>query len=95
MIELYQTEKSAAGARIAEALRELVLAHKVITVTPDMLLPEELPAGTTLPALRDQGQVIAGAEAIQAHLRQLEHIATEWRKYQSDACYVESDDGIC
>ena len=94
MIELYQTEESPAGDRIAEALRELVLAHKVITVTPGTA-PEGLPAGITLPALRDQGQLITGAEAIQAHLRQLERIAQEWRKYQADACYVENNDGIC
>jgi hypothetical protein len=90
MIELYQTEQSAAGAGIAEALRELVLAHRVITVTPDNL-PEELPAGTRLPALRDQGQLITGSDAIKTHLQQLERIAHEWRRFQADSCYVDSD----
>ena len=94
MIELYQTEQSAAGARIAEALRELVLAHRVITVTPNSL-PEGLPAGTPLPALRDEGQLITGDVAINAHLQQLEHIAHEWHKFQADACYVESDGEFC
>ena len=94
MIELYQAEESAAGARIAEALRELVLAHRVITVKPDSL-PEGLPANTPLPALRDEGQLITGNDAIKAHLDQLERIAREWRKFQADACYVESDDDFC
>ena len=94
MIELFRTEESAAGAKIEETLRELVLAHRVFVVTPGPL-PETLPAGTALPALRDEGQLITGEGAIEAHLRQLEFIASEWRKYQADACYVKSDDGVC
>ena len=94
MIELYRTADSAAGTRIEEALRELVLAHKVITITPDTL-PEGLPAGTPLPALRDEGQLYTGDRAITAHLRQLELIAHEWRKYQADACYTNSENDHC
>ena len=94
MIELYRTEESTAGNIIEEALRELVLAHRVIIVTPETL-PKALPAGTPLPALRDEGQLITGDGAIQAHLRQLELIAHEWRKYQADACYTNSENDHC
>jgi hypothetical protein len=94
MIELYRTEDSKTAQDIENTLQELVLAHEVITVSPTQASPS-LPPGISLPALRDEGQFISGDQEIKAHLLYLTQMAHEWRKYQSDACYIDGDDGNC
>jgi hypothetical protein len=94
MIKLYCTPNSLEAAVVEEGLKELVLAHQVITVQPGQL-PDSLPVDTPLPALLDEGKIITGAEALKAHLQYLKHVAFEWRKYQSDSCYVHKDGGNC
>jgi hypothetical protein len=94
MIELYRAASDALGAEIEGGLKELVLAHRVVVVTPAHP-PEHLPAGTPLPALRDGDRLITGGEALRAHLRHLEHVVFEWRKYESDSCYIEDDGSHC
>jgi hypothetical protein len=94
MIELYRPVDCPSCADIEEALKEMVLAHRVITVENGNL-PASLPVGTPLPALRDEGQIITGSQALKDHLQYLKHIAFEWRKYQSDSCYIHDDGGIC
>ncbi len=91
MIELYRPIDCPACAEIEEALAELSLARKVITVEPDQQ-PDGLPMGTTLPAIKDEGQIINDPAAIKEYLEELERIAAEWRKYQSDSCYIDEDD---
>lgn len=93
MIELYRTRHDALGREIEDGLKELVLAHQVIVVEPGQQ-PDSLPANTLLPALRDEDKLITGSEALFAHLEHLKHVAFEWRKYESDACYTnEGNDG--
>ncbi|GAB4440695.1 MAG: hypothetical protein Kow0031_22650 [Anaerolineae bacterium] len=94
MIELYRTASDPLGAEIEDGLKELVLAHRVIVVTAGQL-PNSLPAGTPLPALRDQGRLITGSQALHAHLRRLQQLVYEWRKYESDACYIGNEGETC
>ncbi|MCB0208797.1 MAG: hypothetical protein KDJ52_05695 [Anaerolineae bacterium] len=95
MIELYRPAECQACADIEAALKEMVLAHRVIIVA-DGQRPDTLPTSTPLPAIKDEGQIITGQAEIDAHLKKLERIAVEWRKYQSDACYTsEGDDFSC
>ena len=89
MIELYRPPDCPTCAEIEEALAEMVLARKIITIEPGQQ-PEGLPADTPLPAIKDEGQVFCEPAAIKAYLKELEHIAHEWRKYQSDSCYTNS-----
>ena len=88
MIELYRPLDCPACAEIEEALAEMVLARKIITVEPGQQ-PDGLPMGTPLPAIKDEGQVISEPAAIKDYLAELERIAHEWRKYQSDTCYTD------
>jgi hypothetical protein len=47
-----------------------------------------------LPAIRDNGQMINGPAAISAYLKDLEKFVADWRRFQSDSCYI--DDGeVC
>lgn len=88
MIELYRTAGSPTGQEVEDALKELVLAHRVITVEPNRP-PAALPPDTRLPALIDEGEIISGPESLKAHLHYLKHMAFEWRKFQSDSCYTD------
>ncbi|MCB0163042.1 MAG: hypothetical protein KDI79_02375 [Anaerolineae bacterium] len=94
MIELYRPVDCHECADIEAALKEMVLAHRIITVA-DGLQPAALPAATPLPAIKDEGQIFAGQTEINAHLKELEHIAFEWRKYQSDSCYTNEANDFC
>ena len=87
MIELYRPIECQECTDIETALKEMVLAHRIITVEAGQKL-EALPASTSLPAIKDEGQIYTGQEQIKAHLKELERIAAEWRKYQADACYT-------
>lgn len=94
MIEFYRPVDCQECADIEAALKEMVLAHRIITV-PDGQQPDALPAATPLPAIKDEGQIFTGQTAINAHLRELERIAFEWRKYQSDSCYTNEVNDFC
>jgi len=94
MIELYRPAQSEAGADVEQALKELVLAHRVIFVEPGQN-PAGLPPDTPLPALKDEGEIYSGADSLKRHLRTLETIVDEWRKFQSDSCYIDSHGNTC
>lgn len=94
MIELFRTHNDALGAEIEDGLQELVLAHRVFVVEPGQQ-PASLPANTPLPALRDGKNLITGSEALRAHLEYLERVVVEWRKYESDACYINEGNDPC
>ena len=90
MIEFYRPAECAACAEIEEALKEMVLAHRVIVVETGQMA-EGLPAGTPLPALKDNGKLITGMENVRPYMRVLEEVVFEWYKYQSDSCYVHDN----
>jgi hypothetical protein len=48
-----------------------------------------LPAGTTLPAVVDDGRVIQGLEDIEEYIDEFSQYLDEWQKFQSDACYCD------
>ena len=92
MIELYRPIECPTCEKIEYELKDMVLAHKVITVSGETF-PVELPPNTHLPALKDNGDIITGQAEIEERLKQLRKIAFEWRKYQYDSCYIHDDDG--
>lgn len=92
MIELYCLVDCPACAEIEAALKEMVLAYNVIAVA-DRAELTTVPPETPLPAIKDKGEIISGGEAIRAHLKMLAAFVNEWRKYQSDSCYVDEDSG--
>ncbi|MCB9098391.1 MAG: hypothetical protein H6632_02540 [Anaerolineales bacterium] len=94
MIELYRPVHCRECADIEAALKEMVLAHRIIMVA-DGQQPDALPAATPLPAIKDEGQIFTGCTEIKAHLKELERIAFEWRKYQSDSCYTNEANDFC
>ena len=94
MLQFYRTANCAGCAEIEAALQEMVIAHKIITVTSEKP-PESLPANTSLPAIRDNGQIISGPEAIATYLKELAKFVADWRRFQSDACYLDDEGEVC
>ena len=94
MIELYRLADSHPGDAIEAALREMVVAYKRIVVEPEQA-PADLPAGTTLPAIRHDERLISGQTALVAYLSELEQFVADWRRFQSDACYIDEDGEVC
>jgi hypothetical protein len=74
-------------------LRELVIAHQVIKVEEGQ--DETLPPGTSLPAFREGDRVVSGAAAIALYLRELEKSVADWRRFQSDSCYLDDAGQVC
>ena len=94
MIEFYRPADCRECEALEEALKEMVIAHKVIVVEPGQP-PKGLPAGTLLPVLVDNGQVVTGRTALAEHLQKLEKVVADWRRFQSDACYLDDDGEVC
>ncbi len=94
MIFLYRPANCDCCAVIEAALKEMVIAHRVIVVEPGAAV-DELPGDLPLPALKDGARFITGRAAIEQHLQKLQHIMQQWQKFQSDACYWDDDGSVC
>lgn len=92
MITLVRRAKDPAGAEIQTALEELVVAHTVEIVPA---APDAAAGVTTLPAIVDGERTICGDEALHAYLDELAAWMRDWRKYQSDTCYIDEDGETC
>jgi hypothetical protein len=94
MIELYRPADCAECEEFEAALREMVIAHKVIAVESGAW-PQSLLVQTPLPALKDGQEVITGPEAIHSHLEMLARFMHEWQRFQGDYCYINPDRTTC
>jgi hypothetical protein len=92
MITLYRATDDAWADEIQEALDEMVIAYETAAIEETAALPDDVPI---LPALRDDGEVVTGDEALRDHLDHLRDLMADWDRFQSDACYVEDDGTIC
>ena len=87
MIEVHVAAGQEGTTDLEQALADLVVAHRVIPADPDT-------STVTLPAVREHDRWYHG-EALTIYLDELRGTVALWRKYQSDACYVEDDGSIC
>ena len=94
MIELYRAANDAESDRVEEALRDLVVAHRVITCTPEQAT-SQLGGDVTLPALREDEQIAHGPEEIARFLEQTRTTLEGWNKFQTDACYLDDEGNVC
>lgn len=92
MITFYRRPDDPWADDIQEALDEMVIAYETERVERITTLPDDVP---TLPALRDDGEVITGEAALRTHLDHLRDLMADWDRFQSDACYIEDDGTIC
>ncbi len=87
MIEVHVSPQAPGTSEIERTLTELVVAHRVVTAEADGVPVE-------LPAVFENGRWY-GAGELDRYLADLRSTVGLWRKYQSDACYVEDDGSIC
>ncbi len=92
MITFYRRPDDPWADEIQEALDEMVIAYETERVERKTTLPDDVPS---LPALRDDGEVITGEAALRTHLDHLRDLMADWDRFQSDACYIEDDGTIC
>ncbi len=88
MITLHVPDTDSAEARrIATRLDDLVVAYSRRTSDASMVPVD-------LPAIEDGGRWYAG-EDLSGYFDELARYLGEWRKFQSDACYIHDDGSIC
>ena len=87
MIVLYRHKNCRWCDSLENTLRELCIAYKPVAGFAE----KELPSGTKLPVIVDEGRVVEGNEAIVAYLEEMTSYAELWRKFQSDVCYCDED----
>lgn len=105
MITLYRVAECDACDEVQDALRELVVAHEVIDVTKE---PVKVKAGPSqpilatatlekdeLPIVVDGERVISGQTALRDYLAELAAEMEQWRKFQTDACYIDDKGKTC
>lgn len=92
MITLYRSPDTPWADEIEDALDEMVIAYETEVIPEADARPDDVP---TLPALRDDGEVVTGKDALRDHLDRLRTLMADWDRFQSDACYIEDDGTIC
>ncbi len=92
MITLYRKEPCANCDEIADALREMVVAHNVVTVGDAW--PPELSEGS-MPTIVEGDKVVRGIDDVRCFVRALADYLTDWNRFQSDSCYVDEDGNVC
>ncbi len=88
MIYLHRTQNSALADKIESELKRLVVAYKVVD-------HDENRNFEALPAIMENGKTVTGEKPILLFLKELKHFASEWRKFQTDACYIDEDGNVC
>lgn len=69
-------------------------ADAVTAVLDDLVLAYRVEHGASDLSVIDGDDRIEASE-LPAYLDDLRSLVAQWRKYQSDACYVEDDGSIC
>lgn len=91
MITLYRTENCVTCDQVQAALKELVVAHQVVEVNGN---PPDRVRGKDFPVIEEGDRLVSGQE-VTPYLRKLAKATEEWRKFQSDTCYVGDDPNNC
>lgn len=90
VIDLYVTrEGSPEAAQLRAVFADLVVAHTVHVVDDDVPLPVD-----RLPAVREGERWVTGDD-LEPYLDELRRTLADWRRFQSDACYIDGDGSVC
>ncbi len=86
MITLYRHRRCGKCDLLQEGLEKLVLAHRIGYVDEDGM--------NSAAVLEDEGDLVEGESAIEAHIECLKAFRAQWQKYQTDACYCDDDGNV-
>ncbi len=94
MIELFLPSEAAEAGWVEAALKDMVVGYERVELAPDEV-ETALGMQVALPAIRHDARIISGQEDLMAYLQELEHLVEDWRRFQSDACYIDEDGEVC
>lgn len=92
MVTLYRRPDDPWADEIQESLDEMVIAYETELIEAGAAPPEDV---ETLPALRDDGEVVTGKSDLRKHLETLRSLMADWDRFQSDTCYVDENGEPC
>lgn len=94
MITLYRNENEANGDWVEAEFKALVVGYRREILTSEEASNRFGPQ-VELPVITDGEEVVHGQQALLAYLRRLERFVGDWRRFQSDACYVDDQGEVC
>lgn len=94
MISVYRTEKSQDGDWVEAELKAMVVGYRRILM-PQFAAQDKFGEHISLPLITDGEQLVFGEQDLLDYLRRLERFVGDWRRFQSDACYVDEDEQVC
>lgn len=94
MIELYREEISSEADWIEADLKGMAAGYERHIVTP-LEVTERFGLQVQLPVLRDGDRFASGREEIRIFLEEFSRLVENWRKFQSDSCYLDDEGDVC
>ncbi|GAB4298869.1 MAG: hypothetical protein Kow0098_24660 [Ignavibacteriaceae bacterium] len=93
MILIYKEKGCRYCSEAEEQLKELVVPYRIIDqITVSKFLKDGIESH---PVIRDEGKIYQGEQQVSAYLDQLSRLVEQWRKFQSDSCYIDDNGDIC
>jgi len=89
MITLYHKNDCLLCDEIEARFKELVVAYK----KTDQLTDAQ--KNIDLPFIVDDQEIVSGKQEIYKYLENLKETISEWQKFQSDSCYIDSKGKTC
>lgn len=94
MIELFREENSPEADWIEADLRELSAGfNRHILTTAEV--QQTFGRQVKLPVLRDGDRIASGRDDIREFLEDIHRLVENWRKFQSDSCYLDDEGDVC
>ena len=89
MIKIYREESSAQADTIEAEFRDLVLGYdRVVINLKDAA--QTFGGDVSLTVLTDNARIVSG-DQIPAYIKELTDLIHQWRRFQSDCCYIDDD----
>lgn len=85
MIELVRSDACATCDEVSTALQDLSVSHQVVAAAP----------GTPAHHVIREGNRVITGDDLPPYLEELTRFVHDWRRFQSDACFLEDDGSIC
>jgi hypothetical protein len=94
VIELFLTPGDTEAGWVEAGFKDMVVGYRRVELSPEQV---EAVFGkpVRLPAVRHDERIISGRDNLLAYLQELERLVDEWRRFQTDACYIDDDGEVC
>jgi hypothetical protein len=94
MITVYRTKNGPAGDWVEAEFKALVVGYRRVLLTAEEAAAQ-FGSEVDLPVITDKETLVYGRESLIAYFQRLEKFVSDWRLFQSDACYINDEGEIC